>query len=219
MSMSFTKELRLSLKLMLDGKRVPIKLKEKAIEQIKVMSMGFEEGDAEQVLLDMLLEALEKEDAELLRKSAMLVGDVFPDIGQKVDMKAKEEFLERLSNISLEACRRFVDEKDSGARGAIVEQLAKVDMVPVYYDDGFMLIYSIDKLCFVAASVNGVYRSRDFLVDRLESIPHEELAEITDLLHRITEEVSAEVRFVKLDYNIYANNQVMLKMEEFNGTE
>jgi len=215
MSMEFTKELRLSLKLILDGKQVPAKLKEKSMEQIRVIAMGFEEGDAEQVLLDMLLEALEKEDADLLRKSAALVGDVFPDIGKRADTRVKKEFLERLSNISIEACRKFVDEKDSGARGAIVNQLAQADMVPVFYDNGFMLLYSIDKGCFAAASLNGTYDNRDILLKKFESIPHDELAEITNLLHRITDEGSAEVRFVKLDYNIYADGKVMLKMEEF----
>lgn len=207
---SMTSEIRLVLLLVLKDEPVPDKLKANALEQLSLMIAEYQEGDAFWHLLDMLYQGIDNQDKDLLNKVA--------DLGENMlkgneDNKPDEEAREEIASISFAACRKFCEEKDTGPRVAITERMTSDHLFPIYYDNGFMLLYADPFEGLAAASINDSY-DKNQLIEKVDTMPVDEKAKLFSLIHRAIGIDQAEIRFMRISYDQYANNQVYLKIQE-----
>lgn len=205
-----TEEIGLVTRLLVRDKKIPEKMKAKALEQLSLMIMEYEEGDAFWYILDELYKSIESEDKEALTDLAELALHTLENSGSK--NYSKPEF-EKLEQICLKTANLFVEEQDNAARAAIVGKLADEDLLMVYYSDEFMLFYCDGFHGFVAAGLNGKYNKKQ-LIEKVDTMPIDQKAEITTLIHRAFDIDVTEIKFADLSYDLYANGQLMLKLQE-----
>lgn len=210
MAIKFTEEISLVTRLLVRDKKVPEKMKAKALEQISLMLMEYEEGDAFWYILDELYKSIESEDKKALAELAELALHTLENSGSKG--YSKPEF-EKLEQICLKASNLFVEEQDNAARAAMVSKLADEDLLMVYYSEGFMLFYCDGFRGFIAAGLNGRY-SKNQLIEKVDTMPGDQKAEITSLIHRAFDINTTEIKFADLSYDLYADGQLMLKLQE-----
>lgn len=209
--MSMGREVSLVIKMIYKEQSLPEALKNKALESLRVLEMTYEEGDAEQVLLNMIIKAIEDEDKEALNDVADLIGGSLLDDDSDDDYPNISDSLEAYA---IKAANKFFEEKDRGIRLAILERLLEeASMFPLLYENGNLLFYCHSTKGLVYSSVN---KERDIheLVDDFSNIDHDTMVDILNHIHELTDNHTSKVRFTYLDYKILGEKQFLLKLEE-----
>ena len=210
--LSMSNELRLVLTLVINEEEVPENLKKAAVDELRILGMHFGEGTAELYLVEMIADAVQKEDADALAKVGELVGKVFGK--EDIDPIQSDGNVRELSRTSLETCEKFVAEDDGKKRMAIVSKLTREGIMPMYYEHGFMLLYIVEHDTLIAASVNGAYEDHDALLAAFEGMPTEVRTDLMDRLKRLSGVTAYEIRFGELRYHEVGEGQITMLLKE-----
>lgn len=201
---AFTEELRLAVTMMNNGDKIPDELRNRALEDLKVSMMEYQEGDAKFIILDMLKKAIENDDHDMLGKAKKYSASIVELEDIQLDAESRV-----LASISTEATMRFVKEEDEPIRLQIIGALANENLIPVYYEPGFLVLYNgIDHFLF-GCSINDSFNKKS-LADKTSNVSYETL----EAIHKFSEQDSVKFRFANLSYKRKADKQYELKLEE-----
>lgn len=208
--LKMTTEISLVTRLLVRNKKVPEKMKAKALQQIGLMIMEYEEGDAFFFILDELYKAIEQEDKDALEELADLALHTL----EKPDDSgySKPEFKE-LEQICIRASNLFIEERDHSQRAALIHKLIDEDIIIVYYNNDFLLFYCYGFNGFIAAGINGRYNKQQ-LINKVDNMPIDQKTEIFSLINKAFDINETEIKFADLSYDLYADGQLMLKLQE-----
>ena len=209
--LAITNELKLTIMMVSKGDEVPEAMKTKALQDLNLTMMSYKEDDAEFVVLSMLEKAIKEEDLELLKKATSYMESMY-----KVNSTSIQDELDPESVVLYEISTKVVDkfvketESEEQIRSHMIQTLANNDLLPVYYEPGFMVFYAGMKNELIACSVNGSYNKRQ-LANMIDTIN----TEILEAIHNFSEKSSVKFRFADLSYKRKSGKQFELKLEEY----
>jgi len=205
--LSISNEVRLVLTLTIGGEEVPADLKQAALEELRILAMHFGDGTAELYLLEMIIEAVENEDAEALVKAGDLVRKVLGN-----DIVGSYDNVNDLSRIAFNACEKFIEDEDSQVRRSVTAKLTEEGVMPMYYEKGFMVLYHVEYGILILASVNNAHDDRRVLKNLFENMP--ERTGLLNKIRKLTGSPDFEIHFGTLEYELLEGGHISMTLEE-----
>lgn len=208
--LTMSEELKLTIMMVFEGDDVPEAMMTKALQDLDIIMMHYEDGEAGYVISSMLKKALKENNLELLKKAMSYTESMARVNGFKDEAIDSES--EALYAVSKNAIERFIKEsdKEERIRLQIIDTLANENLIPIHYEKNFLVLYEGTKNILVACSVNGSFNKKQ-LADMTSNISFETL----EVIHRFSEKTSVKFKFANLTYKRKQDNQFELKLEEF----
>jgi len=209
--LKLTDELTLAIGMIKKNMPVPRKLEAKCLEQLELMIMNYEDGDAMYYILDLMITAIKEQSIEVLGDVADLGAELL--MTRSIEKNTTSPKAKELAMISYQAAEDWLGEGEEDMKHAILMQLANEYILPVYYKNQFFLFYMKGNESFVASSINGSY-DKDTLKSLVETMPTNEKTTIFQLIHDLTGKANIQIKFGNLKYIKYADDQMLLEFEE-----
>lgn len=214
--MEMGKEVKLCLTLINHGDEIPAGIKDAALEELRVLAMHYDADAAELYIIERIIEAVENEDAEALSKAAAITRVVM--CGEDIRTNAADKAVEELSDMAMEAVGKFVDEaneadeRDVKIRKAVMTKLTEQGIMPMFYEQGFMVMFAVEDGVFILISVNDAYEDKHVLKDIFEAMPGR--VELLNKVREITGSSHFEILFGRLNYKAAGDGIVSVLLEE-----
>lgn len=206
----YDKQIALTITMIREGLKVPDNMKAKTIEHLKVIEMDYESGDAEQVILSMLIEAVNEEDADKLETITDLILAAEID-----DDKPSSKRSEMVYQISSDAVNEWaMNHELASARIAILQRLLdNYNLIPVLTNNDDLLFYCIDQNCLIYTSVNND-KERDQVINDFKNLPSDKFSDVMDKIYQVIGRQAVETRFTKLNYEVIKDGKLVLDFKE-----
>lgn len=196
-----TKELRLIAHDIMSGNEIDGAMKKVALEQITVLMMNHEEGEAELVILKRLEQAIENESKEAMLSIGDDIEAAFPEIGKQAHDETYDKATITLATMAADAIDDFMESGPGSedARGKAVSFLAgDIDAMPLAWENGIIIAYNPRADIMFCCIVND-HVPRQRAIDRFEALAKG--SRVFDAIKQYTGNNTSKVAFFWLDIN------------------